>query len=883
MKNLSADLEVAISNAIEVLGFVVDIDKVNSEKLEALMKSKADAFIYTKGLILDWENSLNAPSDKKLYKYVEDLIKAGESSILDLRLALRKKIDTDAVDVEKIGASVKAKKIIYTAITELDSGLIQLKMQIASNNIDLKQREFKVGYPERFSNQEFYPIKDYYKEWYDEKEDAIVLDPKGTKGEIIILDNLKLILPAVPKSKKKILFSDLPIEEQYWRRIDPPKGLSPDTEDAYAEYILEEFRRRREGVWFMNKGKPEWLTPTHYCGLQWNKMIDSGSFKEFRLAQRNMYYFALACIIDPRAVGMLFVKGRRTGFTEVILDHFENFSTSTKNALFGITSKTGSDASEAFLKYSYGLQNQPFFFIPVVKGKIDDRNKMEFGKVSDSSKVAKKKKDTSTDDYLNTKVDWMNTTTLAYDSKRLFMYLGDEAGKWERPNNYEDHWANIKPTMVTGGKVVGTAFIGSTLNPRPKGGQEFINMYYGSNVTKRNDNGRTSTGLYSYFLPAHLNYEDYTDKYGVCHTTVPDGEFFYNAQGIKMKIGSLQYLENEFKSARSMGSKNLNNARRLDPITIEDAFRDESKGSLFNLEKINDQIAYNTNIEIENQLVRGNFQWEDGKKDTVVEWVPTPKGRFLISWLPEKEMQNRWEYKNNVFGGKSKSPLNSDLGCFGADTYDIDSTADSQLENTESGSEWSGGSKGAISGITAFTMKNVPSNFFFLQYNARPQTAEIFFEDALMCCIFYGMPILIESNKARMLYHFTNRGYRNFSLSRFDKPSNRLSPTEKLLGGVPSNSPDIIQMHWTAIEAYVEKYIGHYEQGDSTVAIREEGEIGSMPFNTTLRDWASFNVANRTKSDISIASGYALLGVNRHSYKVQNEVSNVINFKIRTY
>lgn len=883
MKNLSQDLEVAISNAIETLAFSVDIDKVNSEKLESLMKSKADSFLYTKELILSWENSLNAPSDKKLYKYIADLIKAGESSIIDLRLALRKKIDTDLVDVEKIGVSIKAKQIIYKAITELDSGLIQLKMQLQSNSIDLKQREFKIGYPERFANQEFYPKKDYYKEWYDEKNDCIILDPKGTVGEIIVLDNLRLALPVVPKNKKDILFSDLPIKEQYWRRIDPPKGLMPETEDAWSEYILEEFRRRREGVWFMNNGKAEWLTPTHYMGLQWNRMLDTGGFKEFRLAQRDIYYFCLAVIIDPRAVGILFLKGRRTGFTEVILDHFEDFSTSTKNALFGITSKTGSDASEAFLKYSYGLQNQPFFFIPVVKGKIDDRNKMEFGKVSDSSKIAKKKKDTSTDDYLNTKVDWLNTTTLSYDSKKLFMYLGDEAGKWERPNNYEDHWANIKPTMITGGRVVGTAFIGSTVGAVEKGGKEFKNLYYGSNVLKRNSNGRTTTGLYSFFLPAHKNYEDYTDKYGVCHITVNPGEHFYNAQGIKMTIGSLQYLENEFKSAKEMGGKHHNNVRRLDPITVDDAFRDESKGSLFDLDKINDQIAHNNNADVENTLVRGNFEWEGGIKDTTVVWRPNHKGRFLIAWLPPKELQNRWIEKNNQFGGRSKHPLNEDLGCFGADTYDIDATAGAKLENTENGSEYDSGSKGAISGVTAFSMRNVPSNFFFLEYIARPQTAEIFFEDALLACVFYGMPILIESNKARMLYHFKNRGYRGFSLSRFDKETNRLSPTEKLLGGIPSNSADVINIHWTAIEAYVNKYVGYYEQGDDLVPVREENEIGSCPFNRMLRDWSKFNVGKRTDYDITIASGYALVGVNRKSYKAQLPERKTLGFKIRTY
>lgn len=883
MKNLSQDIESSISNSIEGMMLNVDVLGVADEKLSALVQSRYDSFSAIKDMIALWQNSPNSPSDEKLNKYVKKLIQAGENSVEVLRQALRKKIAFDDLDVEQYGKAIKAKPVLFRAIQEIDSGLISLRHQLESGTVDFKEREFKPGFPERYAKGEFFPTKNYYKDWYNEKEEAIVLDPNGTRGKIIVLDNLKIQLPEIPKNKKKILFWNLKKEDQYWRRPEPPKGLNPETEDAFSEYILEEYRRRREGIHFYNNGEVVYVTGAHYMGLTHNKMLDTGGYKDFRWAQCQLYYFIQACIIDNRSLGIDFVKGRRSGFTEAALDFTVDDSTSMKNALLGMTSKTGEDVEKMFSKYLYTLQNLPFFFIPVVKGKIDDKNKIEFAKVSDSSKAAKKKKDTQTDDYLNTKVDWQNSTTLAYDSTKLVRYICDEAGKREKPQNILDHWDNIRPTMLQGGRVVGKCFMGSTLNPANRGGSEFKIMYYGSDVRKRDLNGMTTTGLYSFFLPAHKNMESFTDIYGICHETIPEGSFFYNYLGVKMTQGALQYLENSFKAAKAMGAKTYNNRRRLDPITIEDAFRDESKGSLFNLEKINEQISYNTNIDIENQLIRGNFQWKDGIKDSVVEWIPTPKGRFLVAWLPPKELQNRWETRNNVFGGRSKSPLNDDLGCFGADTYDIDATADAKLENTDSGSEWSGGSKGAISGITTFTMKDVPSNFFFLQYNARPQTAEIFFEDCLMCCVFYGMPILIESNKARMLYHFMNRGYRNFSLSRFDKPSNRLSPTEKLLGGVPSNSPDIIQMHWTAIEAYVEKYVGHYEQGDSVVAIREEGEIGSCPFNAMLRDWASFNVANRTKSDITIASGYALLGVNRHSYKFQAETSNEIKFKIKTY
>jgi hypothetical protein len=88
------------------------------------------------------------------------------------------------------------------------------------------------------------------------------------------------------------------------------------------------------------------------------------------------------------------------------------------------------DAMVAFQKYSYVIQNLPFFFQPVVKGKIDDIKKMVFGKPSDNSRAAKKSKDTSTTDYLNTTVDYRATVYYRM-TRKLNMYLGDEASKWE--------------------------------------------------------------------------------------------------------------------------------------------------------------------------------------------------------------------------------------------------------------------------------------------------------------------------------------------------------------------------------------------------------------------------------------------------------------------
>jgi hypothetical protein len=206
--------------------------------------------------------------------------------------------------------------------------------------------------------------------------------------------------------------------------------------------------------------------------------------------------------------------------------------------------------------------------------------------------------------------------------------------------------------------------------------------------------------------------------------------------------------------------------------------------------------------------------------------------------VPPKNLQNRVIINNGV-----KSPGNEHVGAFGCDSYDISGTVDGK------------GSNGALHGLTKFSMEDAPANHFFLEYISRPQTAEIFFEDVLMACIFYGMPILAENNKPRLLYYFKRRGYRGFSMNRPDKVFNKLSPTEREIGGIPNTSEDIKQAHAAAIESYIETYVGNLEN-----------EVGDMYFQKTLEDWSRFNINNRTKHDASISSGLAIMACNKNRY-----------------
>jgi hypothetical protein len=302
----------------------------------------------------------------------------------------------------------------------------------------------------------------------------------------------------------------------------------------------------------------------------------------------------------------------------------------------------------------------------------------------------------------------------------------------------------------------------------------------------------------------------------------------------------------------------LNEFYRQFPRTESHAFRDESKQSLFNLTKIYQQIDYNDSLIKEHFTTRGSFHWRDGMKDTKVVFTPDIRGRFVVAWTPAKHLQNNIHFRNGV-----KHPGNEHIGSFGCDSYDISAVVGGR------------GSNGALHGLTKFNMDDAPSNEFFLEYVARPQTAEIFFEEVLMACVFYGMPILIENNKPRLLYHFKNRGYRHYCLNRPDKQYNKLTKTERELGGIPNSSEDVKQSHASAIESYIEKYVGIDFTGD----YRDGGDMGTMPFTRTLEDWAKFDINDRTKFDASISSGLAIMANQKHLYMPEKKDSKIsINF-----
>lgn len=673
-------------------------------------------------------------------------------------------------------------------------------------------------------------------------KEVINICPNDTEGEIIEIESLLIQLPKKPE-KKNILFYNLKPKDQRWQRQEMPKELNQvkSMDDWYesprefqlrwGSYIEEEFRRRREGVWFYNNGIATYVTSHHYMFLQWSS-IDIGypSYLEF---QRRLFIHFAACEADPRCLGQIYTKCRRSGYTNMSAATLVDEGSQVKDKLLGIMSKTGADAQEAVFgsKVIPIFKSYPFFFAPVIDGTTNPRMELAFREPS--KRITKNNKTATRGEALDTIINWKNTVMNAYDGSKAHRLFFDEAGKYEKGIDIREIWRIHRTCLIVGRKVIGKAMIGSTVNPLDRGGREFRGLYHDSDPNQRNENGRTKSGLYKIFIPAYEALEGFFDQYGmpiIEDPTVPT----ITEDGTLTSIGARTFLKNERKGQQH-NSYELNEIIRQFPFTEDEAFRDSTKASLFNITKIYEQIQYNDEL-FPNPVVIGNFCWEGGVQDTKVMFKPDPNGRWRITWMPPIELRNKTQVERN-----QKVAPNDFLGCGGVDSYDLDATTDGRA------------SKGACHLMTKFNMQ-YPSNMFVAEYASRPPLAKIFYEDVLMASVFYGFPLLVENNKYGIVRYFESRGYDGYLMARPAHLSSTSAHVTVKTKGIPSNSQDVIQAHAQAIEAYIYHHVGSND---------ESGLFGKMYFNRTLEDWINFKIDDRTKFDLTISSGLALIAAQK--------------------
>jgi hypothetical protein len=605
--------------------------------------------------------------------------------------------------------------------------------------------------------------------------------------------------------------------EQYWKRIPLPswyadtmkewddydKKKKDDAPEFYDEK-LEEFKkqewdRRLNGFWYMNNGKPTYLTGMHYLYLQWWS-IDIG-YPKFRMPDLEKFYFMDYCIQDPLCMGMLEVTKRRFGKSFVAGLFVTEYTTRTKMTNGGIQSKTGSDAKKFFAKTVVNpFRRLPKFFRPEYDMSlgVNPKSEMRFQKTNVRGKKAEENVDK---DELGSIIDHQSADTVAYDGQKLHRYVADECGKTTEVNVYDRHEVVRYCLLDDEGKIIGKALYTTTvekLTSEKDGVQEaFKLLWEESNQEKRQENGATSSGLYRFFMSAKRtrNFDDF---------------------GFPNEEKTFLQIEADRETVKN-NPRALSARIRKEPLTIDEAFSTDADGCIFNVMNIGARESYlKENPVIKRHIIfyrdiDQTVKWRNiNDKEEDFHWV--------ITQFPPVGKEN-----NHVFDVRTKKPGRTDDGAIAIDGY----------SNSQGGKY---GSKASAWIGRRYNLLDPSSTGKAIGHlYGRPNIKETLHEQVLLAAEYYGYQAWYEHNSDDYLSYFRDRGrvgyLGSYPISTIDPAKRETAERHK---GFPTTPFSLTKQADVGIMYF-------------------ESHIDSIDFENLLEDAKKFDPNNRTDYDITVS------------------------------
>jgi hypothetical protein len=605
--------------------------------------------------------------------------------------------------------------------------------------------------------------------------------------------------------------------EQYWKRILLPdwyqdtmkkwdefdKKKKDDEIEFYderlEEYKKQEWDRRLNGFWYMNNGKPLFLTGLHYLYLQWWP-IDIG-YPKFRIPDLEKFYFMDYCIQDPLCMGMLEVTKRRFGKSFVAGLFVSEYITRTKMTNGGIQSKTGSDAKKFFAKTVVNpFRRLPKFFRPEYDMSlgVNPKTEMRFQKTN----VRGKKAEDSVDkDELGSIIDHQSADTVAYDGQKLHRYVADECGKTTEVNVYDRHEVVRYCLLDDEGKIIGKALYTTTvekLTTEKDGVQDaFKLLWEESNQDKRQDNGTTSSGLYRFFMSAKRtrNFDDF---------------------GFPDENKTLDQILADRETVKN-NSRALSARVRKEPLTIDEAFSTDSDKCIFNVMNIGAREQY---LKENPVLKRHIIFYRD--IDQTVKWRNINDKEEDFHWVITQFPKSGEENKH-TYDVKTRKPARISDGAIAIDGY----------SNSQGGKY---GSKASAWIGRRYDLLNPETTGKAIGHlYGRPQIKETLHEQVLLAAEFYGYQAWYEHNSDDYLSYFRERGrvgyLGSYPISTID-PSKR--ETAERHKGFPTTPFSLTKQTDVGIMYF-------------------ESHIDSIDFENLLEDAKKFDPNNRTDFDQTVS------------------------------
>ena len=605
--------------------------------------------------------------------------------------------------------------------------------------------------------------------------------------------------------------------EQYWKRIPLPSWYmdtmkkwdefdkkKKDDESEFYNENLEEFKkqewdRRLNGFWYMNNGKPLFLTGLHYLYLQWWP-IDIG-YPKFRMPDLEKFYFMDYCIQDPLCMGMLEVTKRRFGKSFVAGLFVSEYITRTKMTNGGIQSKTGSDAKKFFAKTVVNpFRRLPKFFRPEYDMSlgVNPKSEMRFQKTNVRGKKAEESIDK---DELGSVIDFQSADAVAYDGQKLHRYVADECGKTTEVNVYDRHEVVRYCLLDDEGQIIGKALYTTTvekLTTEKDGVQDaFKLLWEESNQDKRQDNGTTSSGLYRFFMSAKRtrNFDDFG---------FPDED-----KTLDMILADRETVKN---NPRALSAR-----VRKEPLTIDEAFSTDSDKCIFNVMNIGARESYLKDNPV---LKRHILFYRD--IDQIVRWRNITDKEEDFHWVIT-QFPKQGEENKHLYDIKTRKPSRTSDGAIAIDGY----------SNSQGGKY---GSKASAWIGRRYDLLNPETTGKAIGHlYGRPQIKETLHEQVLLAAEFYGYQAWYEHNSDDYLSYFRDRGrvgyLGSYPMSTIDPAKRETADRHK---GFPTTPFSLTKQTDVGIMYF-------------------ESHIDSIDFENLLEDAKKFDPNNRTDFDITVS------------------------------
>ena len=690
----------------------------------------------------------------------------------------------------------------------------------------------------------------------DIDENFIIISKDGTLGDVYKVGSLIIGLPS--SKGKEILNIDKHCDNSIWTRTKEPQEFLDLEENyranlvdagsqtevksirkkykrdrllllkKYEKFVDQEYDRRKNGIFIKIDKEVFYMTGSNYMFLNYYYLTDSDMYPLFRTTSVHTWWHWEAVKGDDDNFGEIRFKNRRVAWTSEAASEALNYMTITKYGNIPIVSERRELALELFQsKIVDAFKYYPTYFKPV----ISDPNDLPKTKIEITHDTPKRE---------TSRIKTYPTKVTAYDSTRVAPFgINDEVFKLEDVDfsqfrSRHKRCYNKSKDMKPKGKFGST--VGDSKTNTTTARYEWDN----SNPLKRDKTGTTGTGLLALFVDTCYTWSEEAmfDKWGYPIVDDPK-EPIENEIGQFVEFGAITKWNLEEANAKKMKKSELNSFYRNVPRTIEQALRHESGvNNDFDTDNLNNHLDFLEKIpenEMTGIVLRGNLVWTGEPFKSDVMWQPNPKGRIQTTWIPPKDLQNKFA-KKTFHGKEMVMPSNADIGCFGVDSYDI------------IGKATDGGSDGAIVGYTKFNLTGAPANSFFLIYKHRPDKRNDFYDDVIKICRFYGMFALIESNKSRLLEYMYDNGYTGYSLRRQDKKWKDLKDYEKLWGGIPS-STEVIADQTSGLQDYIVDFIGNNLEDDCKCYHKE-----------LIKEWIAFKPDKRKEFDLGVASGMAKMG-----------------------